>query len=142
MRLFVGNRPLPIIRSPDLALCMTATTLGTSNSCLGAQFRRLNAGWTLVAIKALARQLARLIYRMLRYGMQSVDQGADYEAAHCQRSRPASDFNSFRLQHPRPRLADTRHNTERSLSTFWKEGDMSYLFAIGEITTFIQATAS
>jgi len=29
-----------------------------------------------VAIKAMAAKLARLIYRMLRYGMQDVDRGA------------------------------------------------------------------
>ena len=34
----------------------------------------------------MAAKLARLIYRMLRYGMQFVDQGAEaYEAAHRQR---------------------------------------------------------
>jgi hypothetical protein len=29
-----------------------------------------------VAIKAMAAKLARLVYRMLRYGMQFVDKGA------------------------------------------------------------------
>jgi hypothetical protein len=34
----------------------------------------------------MAAKLARLIYRMLRFGMQFVDQGAEvYEAAHRQR---------------------------------------------------------
>jgi hypothetical protein len=31
-----------------------------------------------VAIKAMAAKLARLVYRMLRYGMQFVDQGAEF----------------------------------------------------------------
>ena len=31
-----------------------------------------------MAIKAMAAKLARLIYRMLRYGLQSVDKGAEY----------------------------------------------------------------
>jgi transposase len=31
-----------------------------------------------VAIKAMAAKLARLVYRMLRYGMQHVDQGAEF----------------------------------------------------------------
>jgi transposase len=36
-----------------------------------------------VAIKAMAAKLARLVYRMLRYGMQFVDRGAEfYEAQH------------------------------------------------------------
>jgi transposase len=34
----------------------------------------------------MAAKLARLVYRMLRYGMQFVDQGAEfYEARHRQR---------------------------------------------------------
>ncbi len=36
-----------------------------------------------VAIKAMAAKLARLVYRMLRYGMKYVDRGvALYEAQH------------------------------------------------------------
>ena len=36
-----------------------------------------------MAIKAMAAKLARLIYRMLRYGIKYVDQGAKfYEAQH------------------------------------------------------------
>jgi transposase len=36
-----------------------------------------------VAAKAMAAKLARLLYRMLRYGMKYVDQGADlYESQH------------------------------------------------------------
>jgi transposase len=39
-----------------------------------------------VAIKAMAAKLARLVYRMLRYGMKYVDQGAQfYEAQHRKR---------------------------------------------------------
>jgi hypothetical protein len=33
---------------------------------------------SLVAIKAMAANLARLVYRMLRYGMKYVDQGAQF----------------------------------------------------------------
>jgi hypothetical protein len=54
---------------------------------LGAQFRRLRTrlGWlgAPIAIKAMAAKLARLVYRMLRYGMKYVDQGAAvYELRH------------------------------------------------------------
>jgi len=36
-----------------------------------------------VAAKAMAAKLARLIYRMLRYGMKYADQGAEfYDAQH------------------------------------------------------------
>jgi hypothetical protein len=34
-----------------------------------------------VAIKAMAAKLARLVYRMLRYGMNYVDQGAAFYEA-------------------------------------------------------------
>jgi len=34
-----------------------------------------------VTIKAMAAKLARLVYRMLRYGMQFVDKGAEYYQA-------------------------------------------------------------
>lgn len=63
---------------------MAASTLRTSNTYLGAQFRRFRTKLGApVAIKAMAAKLARLVYRMLRYGMQFVDRGAEfYEAQH------------------------------------------------------------
>jgi transposase len=63
-----------------------ASTLRLSNTYLGAQFRRLRTKLGApVAIKAMAAKLARLVYRMLRYGMQFVDRGADfYDAQHRQ----------------------------------------------------------
>jgi len=66
---------------------MAASCLRQSNSYLGAQFRRLRTRLgPPVAIKAMAAKLARLIYRMLRYGMEFIDQGAETdEARHCQR---------------------------------------------------------
>jgi len=56
-------------------------------SYLGAHFRRRRTRLgPPVAVKAMAAKLARLVYRMLRYGMQFVDQGAEfYEARHRQR---------------------------------------------------------
>lgn len=59
----------------------------TSNTYLRAQFRRLRTKLGApVAIKAMAAKLARLIYRMLRYGMQYLDQGAKfYEHQHRKR---------------------------------------------------------
>jgi transposase len=69
------------------ALRMAASTLRESDTYLGAQFRRLKTRLEPpVAIKAMAAKLARLVYRMLRYGMQFVDRGAMfYEARHRQR---------------------------------------------------------
>jgi transposase len=63
---------------------MAACTLRTSHSYLGAQFRRLRTKLgPPVAIKAMAAKLARLVYHMLRDGMQFVDRGAQfYEAQH------------------------------------------------------------
>ena len=62
-----------------IALKMAASTLRRSNTYLGAQFRRLRAKLgTPVAIKAMSAKLARLVYRMLRYGMQYVDRGAQF----------------------------------------------------------------
>ena len=58
---------------------MAASTLRLSNTYLGAQFRRLRTKLGApVAIKAMAAKLARLVYRMLRYGMQFIDRGAEF----------------------------------------------------------------
>ena len=58
------------------ALRMAATTLRYSKTALGAEFRRLarikGAG---VAVFAMARKLAILIYRLLKFGQAYVDQG-------------------------------------------------------------------
>jgi hypothetical protein len=66
---------------------MAASTLRQSDSYLGAQFRRLKpeVGRSR-GDQGYGAKLARLIYRMLRYGMRFVDQGAEvYEAVHYQR---------------------------------------------------------
>jgi len=69
------------------ALKMAASSLRQSDTYLGAQFRRLRTRLgSPVGIKAMAAKLARLIYRMLRYGMEYVDRGAAfYEQQHQQR---------------------------------------------------------
>ena len=51
-----------------------------------------------MAIKAMAAKLARLIYRMLRYGMQFVDQGAEfYEAQHRKRQIRSLTLKAWKL---------------------------------------------
>ena len=61
---------------------MADTSLRESDSYLGAQFRRLRTRLgPPVATKAMAAKLARLIYRMLRYGMKYVDQGVTFYEA-------------------------------------------------------------
>lgn len=63
------------------AFRLAATTLRQSDSYLGAQFRRLHSRLgPPKAITAMAAKLARLVYRMLRYGEEYVDRGtAKYE---------------------------------------------------------------
>src|SRR5437762_8835698 len=67
-----------------ISLKMAASSLRLSDTYLGAQFRRLRTRLGApIAIKAMAAKLARLVYRMLRYGMKYVDQGAAfYELRH------------------------------------------------------------
>lgn len=62
---------------------MAATTLRASDSYLGEQFRRLRTRLGAPkAITAMGAKLARLVYRMLRYGQQYVDQGSAQYQAH------------------------------------------------------------
>ena len=80
----VGKGRLPTNNPVSIALKMAATTLRQSKTYLGAQFRRLRTRLAdPIAIKAMVAKLARLVYRMLRYGMKYVDQGAAfYELKH------------------------------------------------------------
>ena len=82
----IGKGRLRTNNRVTIALKMAASSLRLSNTYLGAQFRRFRAklGGP-VAIKAMAAKLARLVYRMLRYGVKYVDQGALlYQAQHHQ----------------------------------------------------------
>jgi transposase len=85
---------------------MAATRLRTSDTYLGAQFRRLRTRLGApIAIKAMAAKLARLVYRILRYGVQYLDRGAEfYEAQHRKRQiknlRSTAAKLGFRLVEP------------------------------------------
>src|SRR5207253_1041722 len=69
-------------RLATIALKMAASALRTSQTYLGAQFRRFRTKLGApFAIKAMAAKLARLVYRMLRYGMNYVDQGVEFYEA-------------------------------------------------------------
>lgn len=83
----IGQGRLRTRNRATQAFKMAATALLRSSTYLGAKFRRLRTRrGPAVAIKAMAANLARLVYRMLRYGMQYVDQGAAfYEAQYRQR---------------------------------------------------------
>jgi len=80
----IGRGRLPTNNRATIALRMAASALRTNHTYLGAQFRRLRTKLGApVAVKAMAAKLARLVYRMLRYGMNYVDQGVEfYEAQH------------------------------------------------------------
>jgi transposase len=82
----IGKGRLPTNNPISIALRMAASTLRKSNTYLGAQFRRFRTRLGApIAIKAMAAKLARLVYRILRYGMKYADRGAAlYEAEHRQ----------------------------------------------------------
>jgi transposase len=78
----IGKGRLPTNNRATNALKMAASGLRTSNTYLGAQFRRLRTKLGApVAIKAMAAKLARLVYRMLRFGMDFIDRGAEFYEA-------------------------------------------------------------
>jgi transposase len=78
----IGKGHIPTNNRATSALRIAASNLRLSDTYLGAQFRRLRSRLgAAVATKAMAAKLARLIYRMLRYGMKYIDRGAQiYEA--------------------------------------------------------------
>jgi hypothetical protein len=78
----IGKGRMPTNNRATTVLRLAATNLRESDTYLGAQFRRFRARLgPPVAAKAMAAKLARLLYRMLRYGMKYVDQGAElYES--------------------------------------------------------------
>jgi transposase len=78
----IGKGRLPTNNRATVALKMAAGSLRATRTYLGAQFRRLRAKLgSPVAIKAMAAKLARLVYRMLRFGIEFVDQGANFYEA-------------------------------------------------------------
>lgn len=83
----IGKGRLPTNNRLTVAFRMAANSLRMSDTYLGAQFRRLRSRLGApIAIKAMAAKLARLVYRMLRFGMEFVDKGAEiYETQHRQR---------------------------------------------------------
>ena len=80
----IGKGRLPTNNPVSIALKIAASSLKQSKTYLGAQFRRLRTRLGApIAIKAMAGKLARLVYRMLRYGMKYVD-----------KERPSTSFNT------------------------------------------------
>jgi transposase len=61
------------------AFRLAAATLRRSQSYLGAQFRRFRARLgPAKAITAMARKLAVIFYKMMKFGQEYVDQGAEF----------------------------------------------------------------
>lgn len=68
-----------VVNRAATSLRMAAVTLLRSRTYLGAQYRRLRTKLGAPkAITAMAHRLARLVYRMLKYGQQYVDKGTEY----------------------------------------------------------------
>jgi len=78
----LGRSTRPVVNRARNALRMAAYTLEHSKSALGAKYRRLKRRLGAPrAIVAMAHSLARLIYRMLKYGQDYIDKGTEaYEA--------------------------------------------------------------
>jgi transposase len=77
----LGRRTRPVVSRARNALRMSAYTLTNGKSWLGAKYRRLKSKLGAPkAIVAMAHHLARLIYRMIKNGVEYVDKGmAVYE---------------------------------------------------------------
>jgi transposase len=75
-----------VVNRAATALRVAAWTLIRSQSALGANFRRLRSKLGAPkAITAMTHKLARLIYRMLKFGAEYVDKGMDaYESRYRQ----------------------------------------------------------
>lgn len=68
-----------VVNRAATALRMAASTLLRSKSYLGAQYRRLRSRLGAPkAVTATAHKLARLVYRLLKYGQEYVDKGLQY----------------------------------------------------------------
>jgi transposase len=77
-----------VVNRATVALRLSAVSLRNSQSALGANFRRLQSRLGAPkTITAMAHKLARLVYRMLRYGQQYVDKGMQHYQERFQRQR-------------------------------------------------------
>jgi transposase len=75
----LGRGTRRVVNRAATALRQAANTLMRSHSYLGAQYRRLRTKLGAPkAITAMAHRLARLVYRMLKYGQAYVDKGTEY----------------------------------------------------------------
>ncbi|MGA2631738.1 MAG: transposase [Terriglobia bacterium] len=76
----LGRGTRHVVNRAATALRMAANALIRSHSYLGAQYRRLRTRLGAPkAITAMAHRLARLVYRMLKYGQRYIDKGTEYD---------------------------------------------------------------
>ena len=107
-----------VVNRAATALRMAAVNLMRSRTYLGAQCRRLRTKHGAPkAITAMAHRLARLVYRMLKYGQQYVDKGAEYYEHRYRRQQT----ESLRKKASKLGLQITLAQTYRS---FWKGGSL------------------
>ncbi len=75
----LGKGTRRVVHRAATSLRIAATTLLRSRTYLGAQYRRLRTKLGAPkAITAMAHKLARLVYRMLKYGQEYVHKGSPY----------------------------------------------------------------
>ena len=75
----IGRGTKKVLNRAATALRLAAQSLHRSKSYLGAKYRRLRSRLDgPVAVTAMAHLLARLIYRLLRYGTQYHDKGVEH----------------------------------------------------------------
>jgi len=75
----IGRGTRRVVNRAATALRMAANALLRTQTYLGAQYRRLRTKLGAPkAITAMAHRLARLVYRMMKYGQRYVDKGAEY----------------------------------------------------------------
>jgi hypothetical protein len=78
----LNRRTRKVVNRATVAFRNAAVTLLRSQSYLGAQYRRLRTRLGAPkAITAMARKLAGLFYRLIKYGQQYVDKGTEYYEA-------------------------------------------------------------
>jgi len=74
----IGRDKRKVVNRAGQALRQAASTLLRTQTYLGAQYRRLRAKLGAPkAIKAMANRLARIVYRLLKFGQEYVDKGSE-----------------------------------------------------------------
>ena len=113
------------------AFRMAATSLWRSKTYLGAKFRRLRARLGAPkAITAMAHMLARLVYRMLKYGEQYVDKGMKYyeEKYRAHEIRRSEKSERARTRsHPEFHCRSIREVSEEAFPGIAEEGLLPYV---------------